>query len=214
MWSVPVHRWLSACVHWPMLQAAAAVSATKNDDGDNNRISRSSADVGDDTRTEGIKDGHLKGERVVDGGNGKQIMPPTVAARSPSTTGWLAAVLATFIVSGVFHEAVVYVAMRGSCWPFNTFLLTVAGLLILLWDRVFPVRQDDTHRVHVSSGSAGSGRDGSNGVNGGSGAGKVKPVRAYGRRGMIAAVVFTILIQLSAFISDIVAWLWWRHVLM
>ena len=103
--------------------------------------------------------------------------------------------LATFFVSGVFHEAVVYVAMRGTCWPFNTFLLCVAGLLITTWDLVFPP-------LHFREAEGG----------GGSGGEAAKVVRAYGDRGMASICSFSVLIQLSAFIADTAAWLWWRHI--
>lgn len=46
----------------------------------------------------------------------------------------------TFLVSSVVHEAVQFVAMRWTCWPFNTFSLMFAAALISVWDWLFPVR--------------------------------------------------------------------------
>eukprot|EP00903_Cladosiphon_okamuranus_P020112 g18469.t1 len=163
MWSVPVHRWLSACVHWPML--------------DLNRVATTSTTT------------------------------------TTSKARWLAAVLATFVVSGVFHEAVVYVAMRGTCWPFNTFLLCVAGALITTWDRVFPplpLRQGGGVESPSLGGGGGGGSEGSG--QGTTSSGTVKVVKAYGNRGMVSVFFFNALVQQSAFIADTAAWLWWRHI--
>ncbi|CAM9425855.1 unnamed protein product [Scytosiphon promiscuus] len=128
-------------------------------------------------------------------------------SKGSTVTTWLPAVVATCVVSGVYHEAVVYVAMRGTCWPFNTFLLCVAGVLIITWDVLFPAR---SNAGASPSPDGGSGADAASSDTGGGG-GKVKKVRVYGERGMLSAVMFTILVQLSAFIADGAAWLWWRH---
>eukprot|EP00752_Nemacystus_decipiens_P001643 g1598.t1 len=166
MWSVPVHRWLSACVHWPMLELTRGASAT------------SPPPPSTTTTT-----------------------TTTTTATTTSKRGWLTAVIATFLVSGVFHEAVVYVAMRGTCWPFNTFLLCVAGLLITTWDVVFPPIQFRE-----------AGGDGGPDDEKKEGGGVVKVVRAYGDRGVASFCFFSFLVQLSAFIADTIAWLWWRNI--
>lgn len=215
MWSVPVHRWLSSCVHWPMLEAAAR---------------RSGASASERVAATPVKAGYGRGTHTptrdgagkwAEGGGGVNAKPAAVS-------GWLPAVGATFVVSGVYHEAIVYVAMRGTCWPFNTFLLVVAGGLVTLWDLIFPLIEErgNGHAVALAGeGKAndGIGGDGVCGVGGtadtaaavGNDKGAaVKTVRPYGARGMLSAVMFSVLVQLSAFICDCAAWLWWRQVLM
>lgn len=138
---------------------------------------------------------------------GQRVRPP----------GWRTAVFAVFAVSGIFHEAVVYVAMRGTCWPFNTFLLTVAAVFILTWDAVFPVvdqrgEQSITASSPATAAVAGVpvSLPGARGEGGGVGVGP--SVDAFGARGPTAPFVFTILVQISGLIADFAAWLWWREV--
>ncbi|CAN0428692.1 unnamed protein product [Ectocarpus sp. 8 AP-2014] len=160
MWSTPVHRWLSTCVHWPMLELCRA-----GDEGVDGTKSPPSAELS---------------------------TAAAALAGEPSKWTWVPAVLATFVVSGVFHEAVVYIAMRGTCWPFNTFLLCVGGVLVIFWDIVFPLPD-----LKPSSEPGGGGK---------------KVVRAYGHRGRMSVAAFCVSVQLSAFIADCAAWLWWRHI--
>lgn len=197
MWSTPVHRWLSSCVHWPMLEAAAAAAHRRS--GDAAEV-KAKGGNGDKTGANGV-------------GNGSSDKD----GKKPPTPGWLPAVLATFVVSGVFHEAVVFVAMRGTCWPFNTFLLIVASSLMLTWDTVFPLRQG---QQGVSASAARGCGDSSavttkhdNAAVGGAANG-VRFARGHGSRGIASMVTFTVLVQLSACICECAAWMWWRHVLM
>lgn len=172
---MPVHRWLSACVHWPMLE-----------------LTRGAGPPPSPTET--------------------AAAATTTATTTVSKRRWLLAVLATFLVSGVFHEAVVYVAMRGTCWPFNTFLLCVAGVLVTTWDLVFPPLQFRPARnapVRSPSSAGGSEVSDKGRTDGGADA---KVVRAYGDRGKASVFFFFVLLQLSAFIADSAAWLWWRHI--
>lgn len=200
MWSVPVHRWLSACVHWPMLEAAAGAGAPFRTEAKHGRTGDAAGDDDkDDTDV---------------GKDTDKPLPPLASSKK----GWLPAVLATFVVSAVFHEAVVYVAMRGSVWPFNTFLLTVAGALVLAWDSVFPPPKHDKRPVlsDLSSDGCGDPRGGGGGVVATAEGKRAEgsPVRTHRGRGIAAALAFTVLTQLSAFICDIAAWLWWRNALM
>lgn len=197
-WSVPVHRWLSACVHWPMLEAAGAgapfrTEAKQGRNGDAARDDeKEDTDVGKDT----------------------DKPPPPLPS---SKKGWLLAVLATFVVSAVFHEAVVYVAMRGSIWPFNTFLLTVAATLVVAWDSIFPPPKHGKRPIlsDLSSDGCGDSRGGGGVVaTAEEKSAEGSLVRTHRGRGIVAALAFTVLIQLSAFICDIAAWLWWRNDLM
>ncbi|CBJ31665.1 Sterol or diacylglycerol O-acyltransferase [Ectocarpus siliculosus] len=176
MWSTPVHRWLSTCVHWPMLELCST-----SDEGVDGTKSPPSAELSTATAE---------------------------VAGDPSKWTWVPAVLATFVVSGVFHEAVVYIAMRGTCWPFNTFLLCVGGVLVIFWDIVFPL--PDLKPSSESEGGSPPQTATLSPRNEG-GAGK-KVVRAYGHRGRMSAAAFCVSVQLSAFIADCAAWLWWRHI--
>lgn len=45
----------------------------------------------------------------------------------------------SFLVSGVVHEAVAFVAMRRTFWPFNTFFLCLSACMTPVWDALFPV---------------------------------------------------------------------------
>lgn len=199
MWSVPVHRWLSSSVHWPLLDASAAAAVHKSGDNDS------------------------------DNGEGCNAPRP----------GWVRAVVCVFGVSIIFHEAVVYVAMKGTCWPFNTFLLTVGVALMLSWDKTFPLLEGSDSTPGTASAAAKSaaapkedsavadnqGRDGSNGSgsgvcgsDGGSSGGGASDfrvdrlVKPLGSRGTLAIVVFVVLVQISGSIADYTAWLWWRAV--
>lgn len=218
MWSVPVHRWLSACVHWPVLDAAARLYESPVP-------APPAADMSNETEAAGGK------------GNEKKGLP----------RGWGLSVMCVFGVSMAFHEAVVFVAMRGTCWPFNTFLLTVAGTLILVWDRVFPVfemKKDGMTSASADTAAAAApaevegrgagvqgnrdsdkkGPDDDDDPNGHGGAGAVtdkggssavnagRLVTPFGSRGGVAGVVFVILVQISSMIADTAAWLWWRAV--
>ena len=51
---------------------------------------------------------------------------------------------AAFVFSSAVHEAVTYVAMRRTCWPFNTFCLVFAAVLIPAWDALYPVVSEIT----------------------------------------------------------------------
>lgn len=229
MWSVPVHRWLSACVYWPMLEAEAAAAVA------------AAAGVGVPFLMEENGNGG-NGDAEGDGGNGadvgKDADKPSSSSSSASSSekekkerkGGLSAVLATFIVSAVFHEAVVYVAMRGTVWPFNTFLLTVAASLVMAWDNVFPppppppqLKKHDHPRPVLSAVPSSDGRGGSGSRRGGDdpvataeteSAGGSRPVEVYRGRGVAAVLAFGVLTQLSVSICDVAAWLWWRSALM
>lgn len=229
MWSVPVHRWLLACVHRPMLEltrggkgsaeVALASSATPRGVGASG-VAAVAGETGNDRNNGG--DGGGDGDKKYDPPRSSPLSPrasPTLTstqASSKKTWSWLAAVLPTFVVSGVFHEAVVYVAMRGTCWPFNTFLLCVAGLIITSWDYVFPIIRPAA--ANLESGSC----DGSEVLGqqtkmeetsgGRVAAGAVKVVRACGDRGPLSVVVLNFAINSSIFICDCAAWLWWRYI--
>lgn len=45
-----------------------------------------------------------------------------------------------FGFSSLAHEAVTFVAMRRTCWPFNTFSLIFSAAVVAAWDLMYPVR--------------------------------------------------------------------------
>ncbi|CAN0266830.1 unnamed protein product [Ascophyllum nodosum] len=149
MWSVPVHRWLSSCVHQPMLHAFAARHRAE-------------------------------------------------AATRVSTVGWIGSVLVTFLVSIAFHEAVALVAYRGACIPFNTFLLTVAAMLVISWDAIF----------------AESGKSHGQGSSSAAQAAATKTAKAHVRGNVAEIVFFNLAVQLSVLITECAGWLLWRDVFM
>lgn len=55
------------------------------------------------------------------------------------TRWWTASVVCSFLVSGVVHETVAFVAMRRTFWPFNTLFLCISASISPVWDALFPV---------------------------------------------------------------------------
>lgn len=68
------------------------------------------------------------------GDNGGGVYSKRIVAR-----WWFASVVCSYLVSGVVHEAVAFVAMRRTFMPFNTFFLAFSASITPLWDVVFPV---------------------------------------------------------------------------
>lgn len=52
---------------------------------------------------------------------------------------WLVSVVCSFLASGVLHEAVAFIAMRRTFWPFNTLFLALSASMTPCWDMLFPV---------------------------------------------------------------------------
>lgn len=135
---------------------------------------------------------------AAENGSGVQHESGAEKLNGQSPPGRVRALMATFFVSAFFHEAVMFVGMRGTCWPFNTFLVSVAAILVTFWDSVYPLEEED-QQPQVLAPSAE--KKGATGV-----------IRAYGRRGLASAAAFSLLAQMSITIADVVAWLWWRHI--
>ena len=151
-----------------------------------------------------------------------------------STVEWIGSVLATFLVSIAFHEAVALVVYRGTCIPFNTFLLSVAAMLVISWDVIFPVRGKShghgsfsaaqvavkTAVVTPDDYSCDAGSNTAIALNANSDVDyktTVTPVFAEKTHigGDIAKIfVFNLLVQMSVLISECAGWLLWRDVLM
>lgn len=60
--------------------------------------------------------------------------------RKPTPRWRVLGMTAAFAFSSAVHEAVTYVALRRTCWPFNTFCLLFSAVVIAAWDAVYPVR--------------------------------------------------------------------------
>lgn len=189
MWSAPVHRWLAACVHRPMLKTFTSVAASKR----NSKLTP----VCDDEK----------------GGGSKRVGETGV-----SSAEWIWSVLSTFFVSMVFHEAVASVAFRGTFLPFNTFLLSVSALLVVFWESIFPVREcyssPSEEEVVVVTEKVSRGNGDTPKTGSGVGASPRRVVRAPGERGIAAIFVLNMAVQSAVLISECVGWLWWRQVLM
>eukprot|EP00903_Cladosiphon_okamuranus_P012179 g11422.t1 len=68
------------------------------------------------------------------GGEGEEKEKPSRRRR-----GRVVGLTVAFVFSSFAHEAVTYVAMRHTCWPFTTFTLLFAIVVIAAWDAVYPV---------------------------------------------------------------------------
>ena len=51
---------------------------------------------------------------------------------------WCASVVCSFLVSGLLHEAVGFIALRRTVWPFNTLFLAMSAAMTPWWDVLFP----------------------------------------------------------------------------
>lgn len=78
---------------------------------------------------------------------------------------WLSivSVMSVFLFSGAIHEAVAYIAMRRTFWPFNTFFLALSGSMAPWWDIWFPAVRpkpnktcDSEHAIDSVPGGRGS----------------------------------------------------------
>lgn len=106
--------------------------------------------------------------------------------------------LTVFAVSSLLHEATTFVAMRRTCWPFNSFCLIMSAQLHLRWDSKYPV---------LSYVSAASEDDVAAGE-GGCGA-KAKVGSEW--RGWGAVAFYLGSSCPFAVLVEFLAWQWWRH---
>ena len=166
--------------------------------------------------------------------NGTRAGNDQIKARV-STVEWVGSVLVTFLVSIAFHEAVALVAYRGACIPFNTFLLTVAAMLVISWDAIFAesgkshgqgssshaqaaatktaVAIDNGHSYDAGNNTAIA----LNAKNDADDKTTVTPgfVEKAHVRGNVAEIVFfNLAVQLSVLITECAGWLLWRDVFM
>lgn len=73
------------------------------------------------------------------GSDGDKEKKKPLQRRERGRRGRVVGMTAAFVCSSAVHEAVTYVAMRCTCWPFNTFCLLFAVVVIAPWDAVYPV---------------------------------------------------------------------------
>lgn len=147
------------------------------------------------------------------------------------TRWWFASVVCSFLVSGVVHEAVAFVAMRRTFWPFNTLFLAVSASMTPFWDALFPVID-----VPVSPASSSPPSSPSSPTVTGAGGVKISveaaatvaatatpsPRRSAGRnkkprpkigswRGWAAVVFYASASVPLTLAVDYLVWQWWRH---
>lgn len=148
----------------------------------------------------------LKG--IPDKGNARGA-PGGVHPRAPM---WMkpVTVMSVFIFSACVHEMVVYVAMRRTIVPINTYGLLVTAPFLVVWDNLYPVIGHGP-KGNTPTPSCGSGAvNGAQGVGEPSGAVKrprppsgsyrgLGPVLAYGYGHLPTALLF-----------DMYGWRWWR----
>ncbi|CAM9839761.1 unnamed protein product [Ectocarpus sp. 12 AP-2014] len=137
LWSAPVHRWLSESVQRPMIEVGQREALRRR----RRRVAREEdtppATNGKSGGSNGVHDHRPKGTSSTTGGKARHGADAGIVTR-----WWLASVVCSFLVSGVVHEAVGFVAMRRTVWPFSTFFLAVTASMAPFWDTLFPVVAD------------------------------------------------------------------------
>lgn len=144
---------------------------------------------------------------------------------------WLASVVCSFLASGVLHEAVAFIAMRRTFWPFNTLFLALSASMTPCWDLLFPVLLPPADRASAGKGiktvsamkpaaltkpvalattPAAATLDA-----GESCAVPKMPSNTIGRwRGRTAVVVYMVASVPLTLSVDYLVWQWWRHAVM
>ena len=150
---------------------------------------------------------------------------------------WLASVVCSFLASGVLHEAVAFIAMRRTFWPFNTLFLALSASMTPCWDMLFPVllppaectstgkdignttaikpatataTEPVTVAVAVIGPAAASPNPGESCA-----VPRVVPGPSIGRpRGWTAVVVYVVASVPLTLAVDYLVWQWWRHAVM
>ena len=231
-WSTPVHRWLVSCVHTPILSCGMNVNngaSKKNGRTPNFLPEVTSTDVAraGDVPTACVPTGGDPANSSADLMKGGES--PTAAAstngegfgvgQTPSgelgsqdgigkagtaTSGWrLLALVSVFMFSSVVHEVVLFVAMRRTCWPINSFSLMTSVVFVAAWDKIFPPKyliHEDSKRTEVEVGVDSEG-------------GGLMSRRLVGSewRGWGAVVHFQSTSIPVTLLFDFFCWQWWRH---
>lgn len=73
------------------------------------------------------------------GGGGSGGGGSSGGSQATLTRWWIASLVCSFLVSGAVHEAVAFVAMRRTFWPFSTLFLCIGASMSVIWDALFPV---------------------------------------------------------------------------
>ncbi|CAM9724625.1 unnamed protein product [Ascophyllum nodosum] len=149
-WSTPVHRWLVSCVHTPILSCDVPTACVPTG-GD---PANSSADLmkgGESPTAAASTNGEGFGEGQTPSGElGSQ---DGIGKAGTATSGWrLLALVSVFMFSSVVHEVVLFVAMRRTCWPINSFSLMTSVVFVAAWDKIFPPKyliHEDSKRTEV-----------------------------------------------------------------
>lgn len=120
----------------------------------------------------------------------------------------LAAVLAVFSVSSLFHEAILFVGMRKTCWPFQTVCLIWCAVHINRWDCSYPV-------LSYISESDGGGADAATPPSSTARALLANRQAKLGSewRGWGAVVFYMVTSAPFPVVLEVLAWQWWRLVM-
>lgn len=174
---------------------------------------------------EDINVAHRSNPRGVNGGAG--------AVDGSILWWWLASVVCSFLASGVLHEAVAFIAMRRTFWPFNTLFLALSASMTPCWDMLFPVllppagctstgkdvgnttaMKPATEPVTVTVTATGPAALTLN-VGESCAVPRVVPAPSIGRsRGWTAVVVYVFASVPLTLAVDYLVWQWWRHAVM
>lgn len=195
LWSTPVHRWLASCIYRPIAD-----------------YNRTTASATSPTRAEHAGGtGEQPENKQQQGQQQQQQRPPQTGKERRWPWRRAVALLAAFVFSSAVHEAVTYIAMRRTCWPFNSFTLVLATAIISAWDSIYPVKSlisdDDVDEV-VFGGTVDD-----------KSVGRTSPVSKYTKagskwRGWGAVAFFQGTSYGMGFVVDFLAWQWWRQTLL
>lgn len=151
---------------------------------------RDSTDCSEDQNNNGSRD---------HGGQNEPEKP-----RSISSGRHVLAMFFAFLVSSVVHEAMAFIAMRRTFWPFNSFSLILCVVVISRWDRMYPLQC----LISVKRGASSTDKVGRQVE----GAGIAKK-RLIGSewRGWGAVAYYEITSLPMALFYDFLSWQWWRY---
>lgn len=144
---------------------------------------------------------------------------------------WLASVVCSFLASGVLHEAVAFIAMRRTFWPFNTLFLALSASMTPCWELLFPVLRPPAERASTFKGIgnvaavkpaaltkpvAATTTPAAATLDAGESCAVPKvPSNTIGRwRGWTAVVVYMVASVPLTLSVDYLVWQWWRHAVM
>lgn len=125
--------------------------------------------------------------------------------RRPISSGrYVLAMFFAFVFSSAVHEAMAFIAMRRTFWPFNSFSLILCVVVISRWDRMYPmqclisVKRDASSTEKVGRQVEGAGT-------------AKKKLIGSEWRGWGAVAYYEITSLPMALFYDFLSWQWWRY---